>query len=48
MHSCIANQDNVDKVQKTLMAMTQVALNDKTFNTKDTYKSTKVVFLQKK
>jgi len=48
MHTCIANQDNVDNVEKTLMAMTQVALNDKTFNTKDTYKSTKIVFLQKK
>ncbi len=48
MHACVANQDNVDNVQKTLMAMTQVALNDKTFNTKDTYKSTKIVFLQKK
>ena len=45
MHTCIANQDNVEK---TLMAMTQVALNDKTFSTKDTYKSTKIVFLPKK
>ena len=45
MHTCIGNQDNVEK---TLMAMTQVALNDKIFNTKDTYKSTKIVFLQKK
>jgi len=48
MHSCIANQDNVDNVQKTLMAMTQVSLNDKIFDTKDTYKNTKIVFLQKK
>ena len=45
MHTCIGNQDNVEK---TLMAMTQVALNDKTFNTKDTYKNTKIVFLQKR
>jgi hypothetical protein len=44
MQACIGNQDNVEK---TLLAMTQVALNDKVFNTKDTYKSTKIVFLQK-
>jgi hypothetical protein len=48
MHTCIANQDNVENVEKTLIAMTQVALNDKTFNTKDTHKNTKIVFLQKK
>ena len=45
MQTCIGNGDNVEK---TLLAMTQVALNDKTFNTKDTYKGTKIVFLQKK
>ena len=45
MHTCIGNQDNVEK---TLMAITQVALNDKVFNTKDTNKDTKIVFQQKK
>ena len=48
MHTCIANQDNADNVEKTLMAMTQVSLNDKIFDTKDTYKSTKIVFHQKR
>ena len=48
MHTCIANQDNLDNVEKTLMAMTQVSLNDKIFDTKDTYKNTKIVFHQKK
>jgi hypothetical protein len=45
MQTCIGEGDNVEK---TLLAMTQVALNDKTFNTKDTYKGTKIVFLQKR
>jgi hypothetical protein len=44
MQTCIGNGDNVEK---TLLAMTQVALNGKIFNTKDTYKNTKIVFLQK-
>jgi hypothetical protein len=48
MHTCIANKDNIDNVEKTLIAMTQVALNDKTFDTKDTYKNTKIVFSSKK
>ena len=48
MHTCIANQEKVDNVEKTLMAMTQVSLNDKIFDTKDTFKSTKIVFHQKK
>jgi hypothetical protein len=45
MQTCIGAGDNVEK---TLLAMTQVALNDKIFNTKDTYKGTKIVFLQKR
>ena len=45
MQPCIGAGDNVEK---TLLAMTQVALNDKIFNTKDTYKGTKIVFLQKR
>jgi hypothetical protein len=45
MRTCIENQDNVEK---TLMAMTQVALNDKTFTTQDAHKSTKIVYLQKR
>lgn len=48
MNTCIANQENLANVEKILIAMTQVALNDKIFNTKDTYKSTKIVFRQKK
>lgn len=48
MHTCIANKEKADNVEKTLMAMTQVSLNDKVFDTQDTYKSTKIVFHQKR
>lgn len=44
MQTCIANADDIEK---TLLAITLVALSGKTFNITDTYKGKKILFLQK-
>lgn len=45
MQTCIANTDDIEK---TLLAITLVALSGKTFNITDTFKGKKILFLQKK